>query len=291
MSEEATAAGDNADQANYWASPAGEKWVRFQREIDDVFQLITRRLLERAAPSTGGHVIDVGCGTGTISMALADAVGPAGAVTGIDISDLVLTHAGTRKAAGRHDHITYLVADAQTHEFPTAHFDLMASRFGVMFFADPVAAFTNVGRALKPGGRVAFVSWAAMKVNPWFTIPRDIAIEVLGPVEPMPARAPGPFAFTEIDYVEDILRKAGFVDVEGTEQAVDLFSARPLEDVAALASNLGTASRIVKAYGGTDGHVAQITERMTTALAPFVETDGVRVPARVNFFGAKRPLG
>ncbi len=281
-------AGDNADQASYWTSPAGEKWVRFQREIDELFLLITGRLLERAAPAPGEKVLDVGCGTGATSMALADAVGPTGAVTGIDISDLVLSHANTRKVAGQHDHITFLVADAQTHGFQAAHYDLLTSRFGVMFFADPVAAFTNMGRALRPGGRAAFVTWAEMAGNPWFTIPRDAAVGVLGPVEPAPPRAPGPFAFTEIEYVEEILRNAGFVDIEGTEEGVDLFSPRPLEEVAALASNLGTAARIVKEYDGTADHVTQITERVAAALAPFVEADGVRVPARVNVFRATR---
>ncbi|HZX86522.1 MAG TPA: class I SAM-dependent methyltransferase, partial [Reyranella sp.] len=158
-----TAAELAAEQAAYWNGPGGEGWLaayqRIQRAIGDIGDVG----LAAAAPQRGEHVIDIGCGTGDTTAALARAVGLTGHVLGVDISEPLITAA----RAHRLDNATFVVGDAATHPFQAGHYDLVFSRFGVMFFADPVAAFRNIRRALKPAGRLVFIAWRTPQENPW----------------------------------------------------------------------------------------------------------------------------
>jgi len=178
--------GPNADQVAFWNSPAGEKWVRNQAEMDMTLAPLTEMLLARAAPAPGQRVLDVGCGTGTTVLQLAGAVGPGGHVQGLDVSEPMLALARQRVAAAGAGNVDLVLDDAQTFAFDAGSRDLVFSRFGVMFFADPPAAFANLRRALVPGGRLVFVCWADLADNPWFKVPRDAAIARLGPVPPTP---------------------------------------------------------------------------------------------------------
>lgn len=279
--------GSNQDQADYWNSDSGKKWVRFQNDLDTVFAPIARRLIERANPSSGERVLDVGCGTGAVSMELVSHVGDEGSVTGLDISSPLLDHANERITDQHIGRIGYVLADAQTHAFEPGTIDLMVSRFGLMFFSDPVAAFKNISGALRPGGRLAFVSWAPPQENPWFTIPGDAAIARLGKPETTPANAPGPFGFANIDYVLGILSEAGLVDGAASVEQVDLHYPGQVEDAAFLASNIGPAARILKAFDGGPEDVEAIGRETLKAFRNFVSDDGVRVPATLNFFEAR----
>ena len=274
----------NADQAEYWNSPAGRKWVDHQRTMDTIMSGVLARLLHHAAPRPGERVLDIGCGTGASTFAVAEAVGPGGEVTGLDISELLLGHARARMVAEGSRRVAFLVGDAQTHDFAPGAADLVLSRFGVMFFEDPVAAFANMRRALRSGGRVAFVTWAAIDGNPWFRLPRDAAIARLGRPAPASPRAPGPLAFAEIDYVCGILGDAGFSDAAGVEEEVWLEHPGGLEAIGPLAVNIGPAMRIANELGATDEDMTAIGAAILEAFRPYETGTGIRIPGRFNFF-------
>jgi SAM-dependent methyltransferase len=274
----------NIDQAQYWNSPAGRKWVDHQATMDTIMSGVLERLLHHAAPQPDERVLDIGCGTGASTFAVASAVGPGGKVTGLDISDLLLGHAGARMVAEGSGRTAFLLGDAQTHDFAPGAADLVLSRFGVMFFEDPVAAFANMRAALRSGGRVAFVTWAAIDGNPWFRVPRDAAIARLGRPAPVPPRSPGPLAFAEIDYVQGILSDAGFSDAAGVEEEVWLEHPGGLQAIGPLAANIGPAMRIANELGATEADMAVIGEAILEGFRPYEIGDGIRIPGRFNFY-------
>jgi SAM-dependent methyltransferase len=202
----------NADQVTYWNDKAGVTWAELQDELDRQIEPLGKAAIAALATRPGEHVLDIGCGCGQTTLDLASRVGATGSVTGCDISKPMLAVA-KKRAAGT-AHASFIEADAQTHPFKTAAFDAAFSRFGVMFFADPIAAFTNIRRALKPEGRLAFVCWRAMAENLWMTLPLAAGLKHLPPPPPPTPGAPGPFAFADPDKVRSILTGAGFADVD-----------------------------------------------------------------------------
>ncbi len=205
----------NAEQIEYWNGEVGQRWVRRQEALDRVFAPLTAALLERATPRLGERVLDIGCGCGTTTLALAERVGAAGHVLAVDVSRPMLEHAQARAAAGggtARAPIKWLEADASAHGFgPTV--DLLFSRFGVMFFDRPVAAFANLRQGLKPGGRLVMLCWRGREENPWVAVPLGAVLQVVPPPEPMAPDAPGPFAFADAERVGRILAEAGFHEI------------------------------------------------------------------------------
>lgn len=197
----------NEAQIAFWNSQAGEGWVRAQASIDLSLAPLSEVAVARAGSQAGEKVLDIGCGCGTTTAALA----ASGAdVTGVDISAPMLAHAATRFAD--EDNVSFVEADASNHEY-RPEYDLVFSRFGVMFFDDPQAAFANIRTALKPGGRLAFLCWQATGMNTWISVPMGAARPFLAPQAPPDPHAPGPFAFADRDRVEDILAEAGFTNI------------------------------------------------------------------------------
>ncbi len=280
-------AGANAGQAAFWTSGPGLKWAANHGKLDALFAPITAELLDRASIETGADVLDIGCGAGDTTLAAAGKAGPTGRVIGLDISQTLLSVARGR-AAGRPG-IDFLLADAQTHDFAAERHDLLLSRFGLMFFADPVAGFANLARALKPGARATFVTWARVEDNPWNRDAKAAGVARLGPVPADEPRAPGQFAFAEIGYVTDILRDAGFTEITGEETESCLIVAGTAEDAADLATGIGPVSRILREKAGTEADRAAIAADLAGMFRRFERPDGVRVPAVVNFFSARRP--
>ncbi|MBW2419152.1 MAG: class I SAM-dependent methyltransferase [Deltaproteobacteria bacterium] len=204
----------NADQIDFWNDAAGRKWVRLQELIDRQLADLGRIVIERAAPAPGERVLDIGCGCGASSLELATRVDPEGSVLGVDISEPMLARARERTQQAGLDNLSFQCGDAQVASFQPDAFDLLHSRFGIMFFEDPPAAFTNMRRALAPKGRVTFVCWQPLSENPWMRIPMAAALPHLDP-PPIPAPgAPGPFALGDDARVWQILDEAGFRDIE-----------------------------------------------------------------------------
>lgn len=199
----------NAGQVAYWNDLGGKTWAELNDLLNRQIEALGLRGIEVLAPSPGERILDVGCGGGQTTVALAARVGPGGAVTGADISRPMLELA-LRRAEGL-PNVRFLEADAQVHDFGQGQFDGVFSRFGVMFFADPTAAFANLRRALKRGGRLVFICWAPLSENPWMSTPAAAAAADTTSAGPPPdPTAPGPFAFADCDRVRGILEGAGF---------------------------------------------------------------------------------
>jgi SAM-dependent methyltransferase len=202
----------NAQQSDYWNAAAGPTWAELQEPLDRQLAPLGRAAMAALAPQAGERILDIGCGAGETSLELGAAVAPGGQVIGADISATLLEVA-RRRAEGATG-VSFIEADAQTWPFEPASFDAMFSRFGVMFFADPAAAFRNILLALKPGGRIAFVCWRSPMDNPIMTLPMMAAAQHLPPPPPPEPGAPGPFGFADPERVRAILGDAGFTDVE-----------------------------------------------------------------------------
>ena len=267
--------GPNAEQIRYWNETLGPRWVEMEELLDAQIAPLGLSAMERARAARGERALDVGCGCGQTSLQLAERVGPAGRVLGIDVSAPMLARARAR-AAGRAN-LDFAEADAQTHRFERDG-DLVFSRFGVMFFADPPAAFANLHRALRPGGRIAFVCWQAIDRNAWMLVPLR-ALAGIAPVPAPPAPgAPGPFAFADPERLRGILSKAGFAEIalEPNEGELSLGAGGNLDRAVEFALQIGpVAAALREASADVRGRAA---DAVRTALAPLVTPRGVVAP-------------
>jgi len=201
----------SVDQVGDWNGQRGERWVANQARLDTLVAVFGQAAIEAAAPATGERALDIGCGAGASSLALAARVGAGGQVLGVDISEPLIERA---RALARHDMpALFQVADASSAELPEGAFDILFSRFGVMFFDDPTAAFAHMRRALRPGGRVAFVCWRGAAENDWMRLPVGALKGILPPSALRDPEAPGPFSFGDRVRMARILTAAGFTDI------------------------------------------------------------------------------
>lgn len=277
-------AGDNTLQIKDWNGPVGERWAAEQERTDQLIRAFGEAALAAGRAMPGESVLDVGCGCGDTSLALASAVGSGGRVLGVDVSAPMLDVA--RRRAAHVANLGFQEADASQAELP-GPFDLLYSRFGVMFFDDPPAAFANLHKALKPDGRVAFVCWALPKDNPWAALPAQAARKVAGEAPPSDPHAPGPFAFGDRDRVKGILSAAGFrsVEIAGFEAPVYLGSTA--RSAAEGAARIGPASRIVRDAGPEK--LPEIIDAVEAALAPHAAADAsICLPGRTWIVTARR---
>jgi ubiquinone/menaquinone biosynthesis C-methylase UbiE len=274
----------NAQQAEYWNSEPGQKWVKRDEEMDRRLQPLTDELIRRSDIRHGDRVLDIGCGGGSSTEQFAHVVGSAGRVLGVDISEPLLALAQTRCANLKH--VTFENIDAQAHSFSGHSFDLLLSRLGVMFFSDPPAAFANLLRALRPTGKLHFVCWASVDKNPWFLVPLNIAVQFLGSLEPTPARAPGPLAFSEPEYVEDILATAGFRDIQIETVETTMMSSDSPEQQAELYLTGGPAARLIAAKSPNADTMGALTAGLVSELQKYETENGIALGATVHCVAA-----
>ncbi len=267
----------HAEQAKFWNSPAAGRWITNQQQIDLALAPVAEAGIKLAAPRAGESVLDIGCGSGATAIALARLVGPAGRVTGIDVSTQMLELA-RRRSAGIAN-LDWLLADAASTETVLPKADLMFSRFGVMFFGDPVAAFTALRRSLKPGGRLVFASWRPIGENPWMLVPLQ-AVQPLVPPQLRPGpHDPGPFAFADAEWVAHILTSAGFARPRHTPLDFPMLLGGTLEEATEQSASMGAAARLLREQ--PEAVVASARAAIRAALAPYARGGRVALPGAV----------
>jgi SAM-dependent methyltransferase len=281
--------GANQAQADFWNADPGLNWVRFQPDMDLLLGGVAEALLARAAARPGERAIDIGCGAGATTLAVAQAVGPTGSVLGVDISEPLLGRAEERRRAAGQMQAAFLRADAQDHPFDPGSTDLILSRFGVMFFADPAAAFRNLALALRHDGRMVLAVWSFPQANPFFATPGRIAAERLGRPAPTDPDGPGPMALRDPDRVSGLLRQAGLDHIRIEPVPVDLHHPAGLEAVVTMLGHLGGIPGLMREKGGTAEDMAAILAEVRAAFAGYAAADGIRIPAVVNLCSAVKP--
>jgi len=262
---------NNDDQIEYWNGQAGEKWVQNSDMLDAMLAPFAAQILESAALKPGERVIDIGCGAGALSLKAAAQVGDRGHVTGVDVSQPMIGRAIDRaRAAGAP--ANFAVHDASAYR-PDTPCDALISRFGVMFFEDPGTAFAEMRKNLKPGGRMAFACWQPLAENDWVTIPLQATLPFLTepPIAP-PPRAPGPFAFSDKEYMARFLADAGWTNVaiEGWTCPMSI-PGDSLAENAAFMMELGPSARLIAAQKLDPEPIAAALIKQLTELAG---TDG-----------------
>jgi ubiquinone/menaquinone biosynthesis C-methylase UbiE len=269
----------NADQMEYWNGPAGRRWVERQSTQDVVLAPILEVLLDRARVAAGERVIDIGCGCGTTTMELARRVGPAGHALGVDVSAPMLARA--RELAPPGPSLEFVLADATVHRFEPARSDLLFSRFGVMFFADPAASFANMRTALRPNGRVVFACWREPRNNPWLILPLQEAYKHVPRLPELGPEDPGPFSFAREERVRRILGEAGFssIAMEAVDLSLDLAVGRGLDAAVDGALAIGPVSRALE--GQPPELMAEVASSIRTALASLRKGETVPLGASV----------
>jgi ubiquinone/menaquinone biosynthesis C-methylase UbiE len=254
----------NAAQVAEWNGALGERWAELQHYIDGLLRPFGEAALHLAEPKSGEHVLDVGCGCGDTTLELARAVGNEGGVLGLDISSPMLEVANRRALDAGLAQLSFRDADASQAELPGAQ-DLVFSRFGVMFFEAPVAAFAHLRGALREGGRLTFCCWQHPRENPWAMLPLAAARAALKieapPFDPL---APGPFAFAEAERLEKILRDAGYAAVEIVSFTASMVLGDAVPDAALNAVRMGPVSRLLREQG--ESAVAPALAAIETAL-------------------------
>src|SRR5437879_2682938 len=269
--------GPNAEQIRYWNETAGPKWVAYQQLLDTQLSALGSQTMDRAQIRPGDRALDVGCGCGDTTLELARRVGPGGRVLGVDVSAaMVARAAGSAREAGLAN-VRFENADAQTHRFPAAEFDLLYSRFGVMFFADPVAAFTNLRAALGPGGRLAFVCWQALRENPWLFLALQAAAQHLTLPPPSAPDAPGPFSLANPERLRGIVARAGFerIALEDLRTTLTLGGGTLEQAVRFLTEGVGPVSSILRE--ADPALRPTVAAAVRAAIAPFHTPEGVRL--------------
>jgi len=270
----------NAQQLEYWGGAGGERWVAQQARRDELLGDFAQAALAKADPKPGEAVLDIGCGCGETAALLAERVGPEGSVIGADVSSPILA-AARERLAGRAN-VELILGDAGAYPFQAASIDLLFSRFGVMFFGDPIAAFSNLREAMKPGGRLVFVCWRSPAENGWMTAPLAVTGPLLpqapGPADP---NAPGPFAFHDQARVARILTSAGFVNpaFEKFDQVIDVASGGGCEAAVKSAMELGPTARGLD--GADEALRGAVAEALRGFFAPRVTNGRVDLPAAI----------
>lgn len=276
----------NSEQISYWNDVGGPKWVRFQEMLDRQLDAIGRLVMDAAGVADGETVLDVGCGCGTTTIELARRVSSHGSVMGVDVSRPMLAWARERAMKGRITNVTFTLADAQTYLF-RRQFDLLYSRFGVMFFEDPPRAFANLHRALNPDGRVAFACWQNIHRNPWLGMPLMAAMKHITIEMPANPEAPGPFAFADADRVERILDQAGFrdVDVRGHDVTISLGGGTSLDEATGLVMDLGPLARVM--VNAPPDKRSVVEREVREAISGSMTPRGVEMPGAIWLVTAK----
>jgi ubiquinone/menaquinone biosynthesis C-methylase UbiE len=283
---------ENAEQIKFWNGEAGTHWADRNNEMDAMLQPLGAAAIERASPVVGEQVLDIGCGCGGTTLDMTNLLGESGQILGVDISQPMLDLANS-KIGSIPDELqsvpSFQLADASTFDFPVGVYDLLFSRFGVMFFANPPAAFANMREALKPGGRLTFLCWGPPEQNDWIMTPLMAAREHLPPTDKPDPKAPGPFAFADKDYVKTILETAGFIDIgfESISPLMKMGRGQSLQETAEFFMEMGPLSRAL--VDQPDSLLARVKSAITEAIKDRYKNGFVEMGAKCWVVSAVNP--
>ena len=268
----------NEEQRRRWDEEEGHHWVAEAEHFDRMLGPYGEKVVAALSPEPGEKILDVGCGNGALSLDVAARVGPRGHVLGLDLSGPMLTLAKQRAGERGLGNVTFEKADVQVHEFESADFDGVMSRFGVMFFDDPVTAFANLRSAVRSGGRLAFMCWQSPLQNDWLMVPAATMLEFVPMPEMPPPGSPGPFGLADPDRTRSILGDAVWTGVELEPVEVQ----QHLGDDPASVTSFLSRTEIAKAFlGDADEETAAKAWRAVEArLAEHTTDDGVHLTGR-----------
>ncbi|HVY83112.1 MAG TPA: class I SAM-dependent methyltransferase [Steroidobacteraceae bacterium] len=265
----------NQDQVKAWNETSGRAWVEMQRPLERMLAPFATLLIEKGLSDSTRRVLDVGCGWGATTFAAARRIGPGGSCVGVDVSTPLLELA---QARAREEHVTnvsFVRADAQTHAFEPNDFDAVISRFGVMFFDDPIAAFANIKRAARPGAALTFVAWRSPAENPFMTAAARAAAPILSLPAPDP-NAPGQFALADAGRVREILQRSGWKHVE--LRPIDIPCTVAQSDLLEYVTKLGPVGAALRDV--TDPELrARTVSAVRGAFTPFIHDGEARFDA------------
>jgi SAM-dependent methyltransferase len=279
----------NAAQRRYWNTVAGPRWVATPGIRERRNQESLALLLARLGLTGGESVLEIGCGTGALTLPLAAAVGEHGRVVAVDISEPMLGVARQKVGERALHNVTLLLGDAQVFALEPSAFDLATSRMGVMFFADPAAAFRNIGSALKPRGRLVFACWGPLAENRHWLISYDIALRHLGPPAPQPAHEPSPLAFANPDYIRGVLAAANFAEITVDRAHPTIICGSPDEE-ARQALAMGPTARLIEEKRPDDTTRQTIAREVEAAFTAEAASGPIRLPATIFLVAARRPV-
>lgn len=276
---------EDNEQAALWNGRAGRAWVDAQESLDRLFTPFENLLVGEVRAAQARRVLDVGCGTGATTLAIARVLGAEGHCTGADISEPMI--AAARARAGREGApASFVCGDAQRHPFEPASFDLIVSRFGVMFFDSPVQAFSNLLNAAKSGARLRAIAWRSAAENPFMTTAERAAAPLLPNLPARKPGAPGQFAFADRDRVASILEESGWAGID--IRPIDVECALPESDLMGYLTRLGPVGLVLQ--DETDeGRRAQVVATVRAAFEPYVRGSEVRFTAACWMIGAQAP--
>jgi SAM-dependent methyltransferase len=263
-----------AEQARLWNGPSGHAWVESQELLDHVLRPFEALLVEAVTRSGARQVLDVGCGTGSTTLAIARTLGEAGRCTGVDISEPMLALARTRAERAQLP-ATFIRADAQTYSFEPASVETVVSRFGVMFFEDPVRAFANLRHASAAGAALRMIAWRSAAENPFSTTAERAAAPLLPDLPPRKTDGPGQFAFANRQRIETILDDSGWTGID--IRPIDVECSMPEADLIRYVTRLGPVGLALQ--DASDATCARVVEALRTAFEPFVHGAEVRFMA------------
>lgn len=268
----------NEEQTVFWEELA-PAWLASADHTEMVSASFGEAAMDRLRLRAGQRVLDIGCGSGSTTLALGELVGPEGEAVGIDIASTMVTAATEHATSAGITNATFVVADAQVADLGDSTYDAAYSRFGVMFFADPKAAFTNIHTALKPHGAFAFACWSNLFANEWMFVPGAAVVSVTGSLPPMPGPGePGPFSLDDPDRVELLLREAGFTEIDVTPLPKTIVIPRAkIDSLVSLTRRVGAVREALRTVDDATG--ARIVAAVREALVERVEHDEVRLSA------------
>lgn len=274
----------NVEQARAWDGTEGIQWTLHEERYEGSTATHSAHLTLAAAIRPAERVLDVGCGCGATTRQAA-AMASRGHALGVDLSERMLARARQRATEQGVGNVTFLQADAQAHPFQPASFDVVISKYGAMFFADPVAAFTNMAGATRPDGRLALLAWGALEANPWVTQIRAALAAGRELPEP-PPNAPGPFGLARPDHVRDVLGRSGWIDVQITEIAEPVRLGTDPDDAFEFVSQMGITLGLLD---GLDSVTRAVSlQRLLATLRDAMTEAGVALPAQSWLIEARR---